>query len=194
MKYLLILLFLVFNKCQSQELIKPLHIGDTVPNIKFQPINSGGQSFNLYDYKGKLIILDFWTTWCGICKRGFLKGDTLTRLFGDKLEIILVNSKNRTENPDSREDLDSFYSMWMEKFPKFSLRFAIEDSIAYSLFPNIAVPHYAWIDSNMRVIAITSISVVTEGNIKKYLLGEGLTLPIKDDLERRKEKTHKNTK
>ncbi|WP_257667471.1 hypothetical protein [Parapedobacter tibetensis] len=48
--------------------IKPLQIGDTIPeallNLPLQVVNhpEGKETITLADYKGKLIILDFWAT------------------------------------------------------------------------------------------------------------------------------------
>jgi len=65
-----------------------------------------GTTVRLADYKGKVILVDFWATWCPPCKTSFPALDTLYREYQPKgLEVLAVNLDER------RRDADAFLGL-----------------------------------------------------------------------------------
>src|SRR5690606_25869757 len=84
---------------EGQTEIKPLKVGDTIPkelwNMPLQVVNhpEGKDTITLNDYRDKkLIILDFWATWCKSCIEGFPNLSRLQKEFPEQLDVLLVNT------------------------------------------------------------------------------------------------------
>lgn len=67
----------ILSPAQSTSIL-PLTIGDKVPDIVLNHvINYKAGDIKLSDFKGKLVILDFWSSWCGACIALFPHMDSL---------------------------------------------------------------------------------------------------------------------
>lgn len=59
------------------------------PNFTLESVD--GDMVSLSDYKGKVIFLDFWATWCPPCVRGIPDLVELQEKYGDDLQIIGIS-------------------------------------------------------------------------------------------------------
>jgi thiol-disulfide isomerase/thioredoxin len=160
--------------------LKVLTIGDTVPDITITNVyNYPASTIHLSDLKGKLVILDFWSTWCGSCIEAFPKMEKLQKEFGDKIQIILVNVFPH----DDAQKVSVFFAKRKEHTgDSLSLPYSLLQSAIAPYFPFRFIPHYVWIDANRKIIAITSQDEATPENIMAALHGHVNGIHNKIDL------------
>ncbi|MFM2082601.1 MAG: hypothetical protein RL380_1292 [Verrucomicrobiota bacterium] len=68
-----------------------LAVAEVKPGDKFPDLGAFNLEGKVPDTKGKIVIVDFWASWCGPCKKSFPAMNELQKKFGDKLIIIAVN-------------------------------------------------------------------------------------------------------
>ncbi len=166
--------------------IKPLKIGDSIPyalwSMALQMVKAGQEgstTVTLNDYRGKLIILDFWATWCGACIEGFPKMEQLQDKFKSELKVILVNAKTTGDS----EKKVSAYLEKREKYTgkKMGLPYLVQDTVFSKLFPYRFVPHYVWLNDG-TVQAITSSLEVNDENILSMISDKTSAIHTKKDI------------
>ena len=67
----------------------PLSEGDAAPD--FTAALADGSEFTLSDQQGKIVLLNFWATWCGPCVREMPAFETLKEEGGEDVVILAVN-------------------------------------------------------------------------------------------------------
>jgi thiol-disulfide isomerase/thioredoxin len=157
--------------CPYLSFCQPVKVGDKAPEIVFsQVLNSKAPSIRLSQLKGKMVLLDFWASWCSNCIKKFNLLDSMQRQHGDKLQVILVSG---TGSRDSKEHIAAYLKKHLNAAGKpYSMPAAYNDALAKKYFPHTSVPHYVWIGADGRCLAITGSEDVTAANIGKVLKGE----------------------
>jgi thiol-disulfide isomerase/thioredoxin len=154
---------------QTEASIKSLAIGDTVPDMQLGSIiNYHKASAKLSDFKGKLLILDFWATWCSPCVKSLPEYQDLQQTFDKNIQFLLSSS-------EKGETVAKFLKARNIQLPSL-----VENRVLNKVFPHNSVPHEIWIKDG-KVLAITQPNEVTAENIKKILAGENIQLPEKKD-------------
>ena len=91
---LLLALTLPLAGCQSETTPEgpaaPIAEGDAYRDFTV-PLADGGE-FTLSDHEGKVILLNFWATWCGPCVVEMPAFEQLQETYGEDLVLLAVNS------------------------------------------------------------------------------------------------------
>lgn len=155
--------------------IPPLTVGDTVPDIELTNlINYPSKTARLSDFKGKLVIIDFFATWCGPCIAALPKLQALQQKNNDAMEIVVISYEPATV-------IKSFLSK-NKTGASIHLPFVAADTVFRKYFPHKMVPHEVWIDGDRKVKAITSAAYLTQENVIAAINGKPLVLPLKKDI------------
>jgi peroxiredoxin len=71
-------------------------IGTPAPDFSLKTL-SGKATISLHDYKGKIVLLDFWASWCAPCQRSLPELQTLEEQY-ENLKILAISIDDKEEN------------------------------------------------------------------------------------------------
>jgi cytochrome c biogenesis protein CcmG, thiol:disulfide interchange protein DsbE len=79
------------DKDTKKDKPKLLAVGEVAPEWKLN--DATGKTHTLSDYRGKVVVMDFWATWCEPCKEVMPRMQKLYETYQDKDVVVLgVNS------------------------------------------------------------------------------------------------------
>ena len=80
----------------SREVPIGIRIGQRAPNFQLRSLDN--ETIALSDYRGQVVILDFWASWCGPCKSTMPGLETLARALATDVVLVGVSLDRSAAN------------------------------------------------------------------------------------------------
>jgi thiol-disulfide isomerase/thioredoxin len=166
-------------------------LGNPAPDIAFTWVSNDGTQKSFADFKGKVVMIDFWATWCGPCRAVFPKMAQLAdRYKGHDVVILGLTSLQGFHIDESNQRIDTKDDPAKESglMPGFMKAMGVNWTIAFgdkSCFnPDFGVqgiPHVAIIDAKgvVRYNGLYPNPVEESEKIDALLKEAGLKAPEK---------------
>jgi thiol-disulfide isomerase/thioredoxin len=116
--------------------VRPMTAGDPAPDFTLPRIagtDQLGEPLSLSQTRGKIVVLDFWATWCGPCLKAMPKLDALARRDPD-IVVIAINI----------DDANAAFALFEER--KYSMALLAGDELTSERYGVAAIPHTVVID------------------------------------------------
>ena len=84
----------------------PISVGDKVPAIEM--ISFDGQTYNTADLAGKVIVLNFWASWCKPCEQEAAELEMASQYFKDSDQVVFLGLAWTDTEPNSLAYLKKF--------------------------------------------------------------------------------------
>jgi len=134
------------------------------PAPRFHAKSLDGENFSNDSVKGKVVLLQFWATWCKFCRGEQSVVDELTREFADRGLVVLA--------VDFMEP-KKVVKKYLEQMPRACKVILTEDTNLAALYPSRSFPLYVVIDRDGN-IAGTQKGAGGAGSLRRLLSKAGL--------------------
>ena len=71
--------------------------GEQLPDFTLR--QTDGQEFTLSQYRGKVVVLNLWATWCTPCVKELPHFDRLQQAYPDEVKVLAIHSDLITDDP-----------------------------------------------------------------------------------------------
>jgi thiol-disulfide isomerase/thioredoxin len=143
------------------------------PAPRFNAITTTGEKFTNDSVKGKVVLLEFWTTWCGFCADEAAFVDKIGHELADKGLILLA-----IDVGESRKTVKKY----LEQHPRNCKIVMMEDTNLAAMYAATAYPIYVVIDRD-GFIAGTQRGAGGEDALRRLIAHAGIESEDSEDAD-----------
>ena len=89
-----------FNFLHKEPEIDVCEVGEKCYALDLELIGSDGETINVDYYQGKVIVINFWGTWCAPCVAELPHFDDVASEYGDDIAVIAVHTVDQKEKAE----------------------------------------------------------------------------------------------
>jgi thiol-disulfide isomerase/thioredoxin len=146
---------------------------DKEPAPRFNATTTTGEKFTNNSIKGKVVLLEFWTTWCGYCADEAAFVDKIGHELADKGLILLAIDVGESKKTVRK---------YLDQHPRNCKIVLMEDTNLAAMYQATVYPIYVVIDRDGN-IAGTQRGAGGEPALRRLLTRAGLESPDDSDSE-----------
>lgn len=163
----------------------PPMLGKVCPDFSMSIIGANGieKPLNLSELRGKVVILEFWATYCAPCIPYIKHFEKLQFQFGDAIKVIEISEENR-------DKVDAFVQKRGYKNVSFAMDLGRKLN---DMFYHHFIPHTVVIDQDGVVLAFTSPDEIDQEVIGKLINREPVTFTMKHEYQKASYSSSTNT-
>jgi len=168
---------------------KVLRPGDAAPELHLAELVSvsdqkGAASIappRLADYRGKVVVLEFWATWCGACLAAVPHWNAVVDELSDPQKVSGSDFVFLAICDEDRAAIERC----LGKIPRKGLVFRDEDSATMKAYDPGTVPHVVVVDRGGKIAAVTDAGSLTVQALDNIAKGRPHGMPFKEPAKRR---------
>jgi thiol-disulfide isomerase/thioredoxin len=144
---------------------------DKEPAPRFNATSTSGEKFSNDSIKGKIVLLEFWTTWCGYCADEAAFVDKIGKELAPKGLVLLAIDVGESKKTVKK---------YLEQHPRDCKIVLMEDTNLAAMYAATVYPIYVVIDRDGNIVG-TQRGAGGEDALRRLIARAGLESPDDSD-------------